>query len=227
MRAIGTILPYRSNGADAVILPDKELMKQKRGAFDFRSDGNVHVAKWYDNSIVRIASNFLTHRPLRNTQRRVKGQRIEVQMPNIIRSYNTGIGGVDLLYRRAAAYRPTIRSEKWYWPLFINAVNTATVAAWWIHCFVEERPLSHLELRRHMVLSLLQSERTATPRVASGFMSQLPDIRFDGVNHIIGTGLQGRCKVCKRNTKNMCKTCNVRLHAERGKQCFEIYHQQK
>ncbi|KRZ85722.1 hypothetical protein T08_9972 [Trichinella sp. T8] len=72
MRAIGTILPYRSNGADAVILPDKELMKQKR-------------AKWYDNSIVRIASNFLTHRPLRNTQRRVKGQRIEVQMPNIVR----------------------------------------------------------------------------------------------------------------------------------------------
>ncbi|KRY56115.1 PiggyBac transposable element-derived protein 3 [Trichinella britovi] len=214
MRAIGTILPYRSNGADAVILPDKELMKQKR-------------AEWYDNSIVRIASNFLTHRPLRNTQRRVKGQRIEVQMPNIVRSYNTGMGGVDLLDRLAAAYCPTIKSEKWYWPLFINAVNTATVAVWWIHCFVEERPLSHLELHRHMVLSLLQSERTATPRVASGFMSQLPDIRFDGVNHIIGTGLQGRCKVCKRNTKNMCKKCNVRLHAERGKQCFEIYHQQK
>ncbi|KRZ47312.1 hypothetical protein T02_13905 [Trichinella nativa] len=34
-------------------------------------------------------------------------------MPNIVRSYNTGMGGVDLL---AAAYRPTIRSEKWYWP---------------------------------------------------------------------------------------------------------------
>ncbi|KRX62189.1 hypothetical protein T09_8910, partial [Trichinella sp. T9] len=49
-------------------------------------------------------------------------------------------------------------------------------------------------------LSLLQSERTATPRVASG--------------------PQGRCKLCKQNTKNLCKTCNVRLHAERGKQCF-------
>ncbi|XP_003376143.1 putative piggyBac transposable element-derived protein 3 [Trichinella spiralis] len=169
----------------------------------------------------------MTHSPLRNTQRRVKGQRIEVQMPNTVRSYNTGMGGVNLLDRLAAAYRPTIRNEKWYWPLFINAVNIVTVAAWWIHCFVEERPLSHLELRRHMVLSLLQSERTATPRVASGFMSQLPDIRFDGVNHIIGTGPQGRCKVCKRNTKNMCKTCNVRLRAQRGKQCFEIYHRQK
>ncbi|KAL1241589.1 PiggyBac transposable element-derived protein [Trichinella spiralis] len=135
---------------------------------------------WQNGMIVpssRIASNFLTNRPLRNTQRRVKGQRIEVQMPNIVRSYNT-------------------------------------VVAWRIHCFVEERPLSHLKFRRQVVLSLLQSERTATPRVVSDFMSQLPDIRFDGVNHILGTGPQGRCK-----------KCNVRLHAERGKQCFESYHQ--
>ncbi|KRZ92876.1 PiggyBac transposable element-derived protein 2 [Trichinella sp. T8] len=68
MRAIGTIRPYRSNGADAVMLPDKDLMKQKRGAFDFRSDGNIYIAKWHDNSIVRIASSFMTHSPLRNTQ---------------------------------------------------------------------------------------------------------------------------------------------------------------
>ncbi|KRX76407.1 PiggyBac transposable element-derived protein 2 [Trichinella sp. T6] len=119
------------------------------------------------------------------------------------------------------------KKQKWYWPLFINAVNIATVAAWRIHCFVEERPYCHLELRRQAVLNLLQSERTATPRAVSGFMSQLPDIRFDGVNHILCTGPQRRCKVCKRNTKNMCKKCNARLHAERGKQCFEIYHRQK
>ncbi|KRX63892.1 PiggyBac transposable element-derived protein 3, partial [Trichinella sp. T9] len=211
MRAIGTIRPCRSNGADAVMLPDKQLMNQKRGGFDFRNDGNVYIAKWHDSAIVRIASNFLTNRPLRNTQRRVKGQRIEVQMPNIVRSYNTGVGGIDYLDRIAAAYRPTIRSKKLYWFLFINVVNVATVAAWRIHRFVEERPHSHLELRRQVVLSLLQSERTATPRVASGFMSQLPDIRFDGVNHILGTGLQGRCKVCKQNTKNMCKKCNKKV----------------
>ncbi|KRY79409.1 PiggyBac transposable element-derived protein 2 [Trichinella pseudospiralis] len=73
------IRPYRSNGADTVMLPDKQLMKQKRGAFD---------------------------------------------------------------------------------------------------CFVEEKPLSHLDFRRQVVLSLLQTERTATPRAASGSMSQLFDIRF-------------------------------------------------
>ncbi|KRZ01228.1 PiggyBac transposable element-derived protein 3 [Trichinella zimbabwensis] len=194
MRAIGTIRPYRSNGADAVMLPDNQLIKQKRGAFDFRSDGNIYIVKWNDNAIVKIVSNFMTHSPLRSMQRRVKSQRIGVPMTNIVRSYNIGMGGSDHLDRLAAAYRPSIRGKKWYWPLFVNAVNVATVAAWRIHCFVEERPLSHLEFRRQVVLSLLQSERTAPPRAASGLMSQLPDIRFDGANHILGTGPQGRCK---------------------------------
>ncbi|KRY92793.1 hypothetical protein T4D_10193 [Trichinella pseudospiralis] len=45
-------------------------------------------------------------------------------------------------------------------------------------CFVEEKPLSHLDFRRQVVLSLLQTERTATPRAASGSMSLLFDIRF-------------------------------------------------
>ncbi|KRX67486.1 Calcium uptake protein 3, mitochondrial [Trichinella sp. T9] len=133
MRAIGTIRPYRSNGVDAVMLPDKDLMKQNRTFIDPK------------------------------------------------RSISTTLATPDL-DRLPTAYRPTIRRKKWYWPLFINAVNIATVAAWRIHCFVEERPHSHLELRRQAVLSLLQSERTATPRAASGFMSQLTDIRFDGIS---------------------------------------------
>ncbi|KRX12543.1 PiggyBac transposable element-derived protein 3, partial [Trichinella nelsoni] len=191
MRGIETMLPNRRNGADAVILPDKEVMKQKRGAFDFRSDGNVYISKWYYNSIGRIASNFLKHRPLGNTQRRVKGQRIETMC--CVSSNNTN-------QKMVLA--------------FINMVNAASMAAGRIHCFVEEIPRSHLELHRQVVLSLLQSERTATPRAASGFMSQMSDIRFDGVNHILGTGPQGRYKVCKGNTKFMCQNCNVRLHAE-------------
>ncbi|KRY13039.1 PiggyBac transposable element-derived protein 3 [Trichinella patagoniensis] len=113
-------------------------------------------------------------------------------------------------------------SKKWYWPLFVNLVNIATVAAWRIHCFVEETPHSRLEFRRQVVLSLLYSEGTAPGRAASGFMSQWSDIRFGGVNHSLDTGPQGRCKLCQRNTKNMYKKCNVQLNAERGKQCLKF-----
>ncbi|KRY11906.1 Calcium uptake protein 3, mitochondrial [Trichinella patagoniensis] len=88
---------------------------------------------------------------------------------------------------------PSGRYRPLWLPLIL--IDCLLLAAWRIHCFVEERPHSHLELRRQAVLSLLQSERTATPRAASGFMSQLPDIRFDGVNHILCTGPQRRCKI--------------------------------
>ncbi|KRY99971.1 hypothetical protein T11_12868 [Trichinella zimbabwensis] len=57
MRAIKTIRPFCNNGADTVMLPDKQLMKQKRGAFDFRSDGNVYIDKWNDNAIVKMTTN--------------------------------------------------------------------------------------------------------------------------------------------------------------------------
>ncbi|KRZ08520.1 hypothetical protein T11_12130 [Trichinella zimbabwensis] len=59
-------------------------MKQKRGAFDFRSDGSVYIVKWNDSAIVNITSYFMTHSPLRNTERRVNGQRLEVPMLKIV-----------------------------------------------------------------------------------------------------------------------------------------------
>ncbi|KAL1245626.1 Nucleolar complex protein [Trichinella spiralis] len=31
----------------------------------------------------------------------------------------------------------------------------------------------------------------------------------------------------RQGPQGRCQKCNVRLHAERGKQCFEIYHRQK
>ncbi|KRZ65680.1 PiggyBac transposable element-derived protein 3 [Trichinella papuae] len=135
-------------------MPDKEL-KEKRGAFDYCSDGKICAVKWNDDAIVNIASNYMTHSPLRTDQRRVKGQRTEMPIPNLVRSYNIGIGGVDLLYRLAAAYHPIIIGKKWYWPLFINALNAATVAAWRIHHFMEKRPLSQREFRCHVVVGLL------------------------------------------------------------------------
>ena len=49
-------------------------------------------------------------------------------------------------------------------------------------------------------------------------------VRYDGIDHTLGSTSQGRCKVCSKNTKNICKKCNVRLHAKRGKLCFEKYH---
>ena len=73
-----------------------------------------------------------------------------------------------------------------------------------------------------MTLCLLKADEE--PRNRPESESELPqDMRFDKINQFRGLTLQRRCKMCKKNTETMCKKCNVRLHAERGKLCFEVY----
>ncbi|KRX94771.1 PiggyBac transposable element-derived protein 3 [Trichinella pseudospiralis] len=81
------------------------------GATALMSDGKVYVAKRYNNSVVTAASNWQTHCPLQKFKRRIESQREDISQPNLIRSYNTGMGSVDLLDRLSSAYRPLIRKK--------------------------------------------------------------------------------------------------------------------
>ena len=225
VRATGTIRQNRLCGANKVLICKKALQKKERGNFDFCTDGNVYLAKWHDSSIVTIASNWETHMPVRKVKRRVKGGEKEVDQPHVFSSYNKGMGGVDLLDRLSAYYRPSIRGKKWYWQLFTNFLNVTLIAAWRIHCKVSEKKMRHIDFRRNITLCLLKGDFTPISQPMPRGAEALPEtIRYDGKNHILGSTSQGRCKVCKINTKNMCEKCNVRLHAERGKRCFYIYH---
>ena len=222
IRATGTLRETRIAHATKKLVSSKDLKKKERGTFDFCSDGNVFVAKWHDNAIVTIASNWENHLPVRKVRRRVKGGEKQVTQPHLVNSYNKGMGGVDLMDRLAATYRPNIKGKKWYWPLFMNILNVSIVAAWRQYYKSVENPMSHLEFQRDVTICLLkagpQRARNELPRT-------LPDdVRYDVIDHILGSTTQGRCKVCSKNTKNMCKKCNVRLHTERGKECFGVYH---
>ena len=74
-----------------------------------------------------------------------------------------------------------------------------------------------------MTLCLLKADEE--PRNRPDSETEIPqDVRFDRINHFRGPTSQGRCKTCKRNTKTMCKKCNARLHAERGKLCFKVHY---
>ncbi|KRZ94825.1 PiggyBac transposable element-derived protein 3 [Trichinella sp. T8] len=127
----------RTVGVSEFLTSNKELMKLRRGSFDYACDGKVHIVKLHDNA---VANNWQTYSPL-HTVKIAGGM-----------STKGGMGGVDLLDSLLAVYRPTIRGKKWYWPLFANAINVATVAAWGIHCKVEQRPLSHLEFQRQVTM---------------------------------------------------------------------------
>ena len=109
--------------------------------------------------------------------------------------------GVDLMDRLLEAYHSTIRSKKWYWPLFVNLLNTTVVAAWKIHCQIGDKKITHIDFRRQVTLCLLKVQQHR--ETESSVAAELPlDVRFDGINHFLGPATtQSRCKVCKKKYK--------------------------
>ena len=229
VRAVGTVRENRTAGANCKLQSTKDLKAAGRGSCDSVCDGVVFVLKWADSAVVSLASNYLTDQPMQQTTRHVKGSsNVTVPQPHIVRKYNESMGGVDLLDRLLSSYRPMIRGKKWWWPLFLNALNVSVVAAWRLHsavCSAPER-LDHLTFRRHIVMHLLKGSHCSDRRqVGGGQQAHLPDeLRFDGVGHVRVTCSQGRCRICLKNTRCKCVKCNARLHTDKGKDCFSVYH---
>ncbi|XP_064097495.1 piggyBac transposable element-derived protein 3-like [Macrobrachium nipponense] len=117
-QAAGTIRENRSAGAAKALSATKELQKMERGTFDQRCDGKVYVAKWNDNAVVGIASNCVTHDRVHTVKRRVKDGVKDVSQLHLINSCNKGMGGVDLMDRLSASYRPMIRGKNGTGPYF-------------------------------------------------------------------------------------------------------------
>ena len=95
-----------------LIASDKELKKEGRGSYDYRSDVNsgVHMIKWHDHKCVHLASTF-SRLAATGTVKRwdTKGKSyIDVPLPDMVSDYNTSMGGVDLDDMLIALYRTTI-----------------------------------------------------------------------------------------------------------------------
>ena len=112
VQAIGTIRENRTAGANQKMISSKQLQKQERRCFEYCCDGTVYIAKWHDNSVVTIAGNWESHIQVHKVRRRVKGGVKEVTQPHLIKSYNKGMGCVNLINRLLEAYRPKVRGKK-------------------------------------------------------------------------------------------------------------------
>jgi hypothetical protein len=170
---------------------------------------------------------LLHSRAVLSVTRRVKGSsQVAATQPHLVKRYNDGMGGVDLMDRLLAAYRPIIRGKKWWWPLFLNVVNESVVAAWRLHCSVARQKMDHLYFLREVALCLLKTEMGEPRRQAGGGPhSDLPDyLCFDGVRHHRVSCSQGRCRVGQANTRTKCAKYDARLHCDKGIVCFAVYH---
>ena len=110
-RATGTIKNDRIKKCSLVDVKKKK--KNERESLDSRSDGNIEVVRWNDNSVVTIVSNAYGVQPIGSAKRWIKEKgKQNIQQPAIIAAYNRGMGGVDLLDHALSDLRPVIREKK-------------------------------------------------------------------------------------------------------------------
>jgi hypothetical protein len=204
------------------------LKKTKRGTFEYRLDKNtgIVVCRWNDNSVVTTASNYTPVFPLNFVKRYSQKEKkhINIEQPNMIKSYNHYMGGVDRGDQNISLYRVSIRGKKWYFPLFAQCVNMAIHNAWQLHR-LQGGKMNQLEFRRSIAGNMLETNKRDAKRGPSKRNShENANSRFDGLNHIIlYQESQHRCGECHKKVQFRCEKCDVPLHL---KFCFKQYHTQ-
>lgn len=132
INAAGTIRINRF--AKPPLIVDADIKKKQRGYSDSvtSADGKVVVVKWMDTKPIYVASNFVGIGIEDEAKRWDKHSKsyIFVKRPEIIKRYNTGMGGVDLLDQLISYYRTFIISRKWYLRLFSHFTDFAVTACW-------------------------------------------------------------------------------------------------
>ena len=104
----------------------------KRGDIDFQYANNVVAVKWFDNRGVTMVVTCLEKcNKVSIFTRRVKGRgaKIPVPCPEIIKDYNSGMGGVDLLDQKTASYKldRKLSGGCYYLRLFFDLMDISVV----------------------------------------------------------------------------------------------------
>ncbi|KAM3849818.1 piggyBac transposable element-derived protein 3-like [Diretmus argenteus] len=212
---------------DVPFTPQKSFMKLSRGTIEVLCQGEKLMVRWKDNNIVTVASN-MDEKYSEATINRWNRQRhaIEkVKQPTCISRYNKHIGGVDLHDQQVSRYSISIRSKKWWWPIFAWTLNSALVNAHLFYRDVMGGTIDLLAFQRIVAQSLMQ--RFGTKPLSHGRRSLMAasvehQARYDNASHWPINTMQRfqRCRRCDKRTTYACEKCKVPLHIE----CFKMYH---
>lgn len=90
------------------------------------------MCKWLDKKSVVMASNLLSIGECDSVRRwnAATKSHIQVPRPEVIKEYNSTMGGVDLYTRLIHFYRIKIKSKKWSLRLIFHAVDMAVTNSW-------------------------------------------------------------------------------------------------
>lgn len=144
------------------------------------------------------------------------------------------MGGVDLHDNAVSNYRVSIRSKKWWWPLWLSVLESSVVNAWKLNCLVNKKLVrkynSQLTFRVDLATNLLltpdenNDEDIGKDDITKDKSFKIrPHPRVSGHHQMITQPEKHarRCNFCHKPTQRMCSKCQVHLHENK---CFAAYH---
>ncbi|CAH2101779.1 unnamed protein product [Euphydryas editha] len=230
------------------------LKRRGRGSHDVlvREDGGIAITKWFDNKPVTLLSSIYAAEEVDECSRydrRLK-RFVLVPRPQVIREYNSNMGGVDLTDRLLAVCPARARTKKWTVRFLSHMIDLAIVNSWIKYKEDNKKigmPAHHIlklrefkqEIGEKMILDSIyrdeneiehnqENENPNKKRGRPGSVPLPPDAkRFHAANHLPDMGTkQNRCRNfgCSKKTTVTCIYCNLPLCITPKRNCFIEFH---
>jgi hypothetical protein len=247
MDLVGTIRVNKKGIPKKGIFKKTGKDKKRRGeskCYEASIDGNkYYFTAWMDNNPVHILSTFPPRdKPIKRNSKNKNGdyEQITLPRPDIIGTYNSGMGGTDLFDQYGSYYRTTIRCKRWQVRFFTHFLHAACTNAYIIYKDIHMTTISYLDFLTMLINELATVEVDSDsemeksivqtpPRTYQYRTTWLKDMsRLSGIhNPIVVTKHERRCCiVCPGNKKvnTCCSTCNVALCFDKKDSCWEKFH---
>ena len=200
----------------------KKNKDMKRGDVDFQYANNVVAVKWFDNRGVTMVGICLEKYDKTSTvSRRVKGKsaKIPVQCPEIIKDCNSGIGGVDLLDQKTAAYKLDHKSSggRYYLRLFFDLMDVSVVDSHIIYKELNPKGMELLHFKIILARSPVGTYYSRSQNTPASHASCRKVLPASVPLHLpVLQQTRGKCRYCytgdiKNKTCIKCNTCGVFL----------------
>lgn len=218
----------------------KELKagQMKRGDNRFLFSDKVACCVWFDRRpVTMLFSNITGMQSTSTVQRRQEGSasKITVSCPDVIKMYNQGMGGVDLVDQRAAACHLDRKSIRFYLRIFFDLMDVACANAFIAYNMKHPNDLTLLDFKTDISSNLIgryTSRSRAPPEQKAGSKRKL-QYHFEADNlpsHLPEfQHSRKRCEYCykegfDRKTYVRCTECAVFLCLVRERNCFLKHH---
>lgn len=220
----------------------------KRGDSDYRfSSLDVGCFKWMDNRSVLFISNYHGSEETTIKRKQPDGTSNMFSCPQVVKDYNTFMGGVDRADHLRSLYNVDRKARKWWHRLFWGFLDIAFVNAYVIYCELFGN-IPVLEFRRNVgrgLISLRNVSQKSNKRPSTSSPGARPDTKrrkqreFSvpkdvretnrGIHWPTFVESRGRCEVCNKQKiqsrpHSKCSSCKVFLCVNEKKNCFVEFH---